>query len=248
MCSTRPRVWQAHAGRKSGWRPAQDASGRRARSGQRSGSGVQRGEQPELPAASHAPVSFMDASCALPLFLRKGTGRGVRPAQCSEKLSVISSATIGAASARGHLRHATCDLLRRTPDLSAVRVWRGQRTRWDADLCRAHAPPVAVGTRARSAALPGFQLLMAGTMVSALVHPWFYVLMGFELWRGPLIDTHAVPTAEVLRWMSYVILLAGYALGIGLGAVAVLVGRRERALLLHAVLTPVYWLLVSLAA
>jgi hypothetical protein len=48
--------------------------------------------------------------------------------------------------------------------------------------------------------------------------------------------------------MSYVILLAGYALGVGLGAVAVLVRRRERALLLHAGLTPVYWLLVSLAA
>lgn len=94
----------------------------------------------------------------------------------------------------------------------------------------------------------GFQLLMAGTMVSALVHPWFYVLMAVELWRGPFIDTHAVPAAEVLRWMSYVILLAGYALGVGLGAVAVLVGRRERALLLHAGLTPVYWLLVSLAA
>src|SRR5688572_4620770 len=126
MCSTRPRVWQAQAGRKSGWRPAQDASGRRARSGQRSGSGVQRGEQPELPAGRHAPVSFTDASCALPLFLRKGAGRGVRPAQCSEKLSVISSATIGAASARGHLRHATCDLLRRTPDLSAS----GPAARW----------------------------------------------------------------------------------------------------------------------
>ena len=96
-----------------------------ARSGQRSGSGVQRGEQPELPAGRHAPVSFMDASCALPLFLRKGTGRGVRPAQCSEKLSVISSATIGAASARGHLRHATRDLLRRTPDLSASGPRRG---------------------------------------------------------------------------------------------------------------------------
>ncbi len=68
----------------------------------------------------------MDASCALPLFLRKGAGRGVRPAQCSEKLSVISSSTIGAASARGHLRHATCDLLRRTPDLSAS----GPAARW----------------------------------------------------------------------------------------------------------------------
>jgi hypothetical protein len=68
----------------------------------------------------------MDASCALPLFLRKGASRGVPPAQCSEKLSVISSATIGAASACGHLRHATCDLLRRTPDLSAS----GPAARW----------------------------------------------------------------------------------------------------------------------
>ena len=94
----------------------------------------------------------------------------------------------------------------------------------------------------------GFQLLMAGTMVSALVHPWFYVAMLVALWRGPLVDASAVPAADVLWWLSGFILLAGYALGVGLGAVAIGVRGRGRGLFLHAAITPLYWLLISFAA
>lgn len=43
-------------------------------------------------------------------------------------------------------------------------------------------------------------------------------------------------------------LVAGYALGIGLGAVAVLARGRRSGLVAHAALTPVYWLLISFAA
>ena len=34
----------------------------------------------------------------------------------------------------------------------------------------------------------GFQVLMGGMILSALVHPWFYPLLAFDLWHGRLLS------------------------------------------------------------
>ncbi len=92
-----------------------------------------------------------------------------------------------------------------------------------------------------------FQVMLGGTVLSALVHPWFYVLVAFELSRGGFLTT----PQSLLGWPFWLIawfsLAAGYLGAMALGLLTV--QRRGYRLLLKQVpLMPVYWLLISLAA
>ncbi len=123
----------------------------------------------------------------------------------------------------------------------------------------------------------GFQLLMGGMIASALVHPWFYLAIAVDLAGSPPAITSsaagnqphttlAVHTAEArvepgsvgqlgsaghqnsfLFWVGLINLLAGYLSAMALGALAVS-KRGWGALGWHAILMPLYWLLISLAA
>jgi glycosyltransferase XagB len=92
-----------------------------------------------------------------------------------------------------------------------------------------------------------FQIMVGGTVLSALVHPWFYVLLGFELTHGGLL---ARPDS-LLGWPFWLTawfdLLTGYLASMALGLLAVL-GRGYRGLLKQIPLMPFYWLLISAAA
>jgi hypothetical protein len=89
--------------------------------------------------------------------------------------------------------------------------------------------------------------MVGGTVLSALVHPWFYVLAGFELTNGGML---ARPDG-LLGWPFWLIawfdLLTGYLASMGLGLLAVR-GRGYRDLLKQIPLMPFYWLLISAAA
>jgi hypothetical protein len=86
--------------------------------------------------------------------------------------------------------------------------------------------------------------MVGGTVLSALVHPWFYVLAGLELAAG---DFLAAPES-LFGWPFWLIawfdLLAGYLASMGLGWLAVQ-HRGYRALLWQIPLMPLYWLLAA---
>ena len=93
----------------------------------------------------------------------------------------------------------------------------------------------------------GFQVLMGGMILSALVHPWFYLLIAFNLWQGRIL---AVPDTVFGQWLLGIgifNLIVGYVSAIALGTVAA--ARRGRpGLAAHALLMPAYWLAISYAA
>jgi cellulose synthase/poly-beta-1,6-N-acetylglucosamine synthase-like glycosyltransferase len=129
--------------------------------------------------------------------------------------------------------------------------WLRQRTRWlkgyvQTWLVHMRSPRALwreLGTRG----FLGFQIMVAGTVLSALVHPWFYLLAGLELAAGNFLTE----PESVLGWPFWLIawfdLLAGYLASMGLGLLAVK-QRGYRALLWQVPLMPIYWLLISAAA
>jgi cellulose synthase/poly-beta-1,6-N-acetylglucosamine synthase-like glycosyltransferase len=129
--------------------------------------------------------------------------------------------------------------------------WLRQRTRWlkgyvQTWLVHMRSPRALwreLGTRG----FLGFQIMVAGTVLSALVHPWFYLLAGLELAAGNFLTE----PESLLGWPFWLIawfdLLAGYLASMGLGLLAVK-QRGYRALLWQVPLMPIYWLLISAAA
>lgn len=93
----------------------------------------------------------------------------------------------------------------------------------------------------------GLQVLMGGVILSALVHPWFYAVMAAELAFGPLSAPHHHTLSDAVKVIGLTNLVLGYVSGVALGCVAV-AGRGRQRLAISALLMPVYWLLVSLAA
>ncbi len=91
------------------------------------------------------------------------------------------------------------------------------------------------------------QIMIGGTVLSALVHPWFYVLAGYEFASGAFLD----PPGALLGWPFWAVawfdLITGYLASM---AIALLAARRRghRRLLLQVLLMPFYWLLISVAA
>jgi glycosyltransferase XagB len=91
------------------------------------------------------------------------------------------------------------------------------------------------------------QALMGGMVLSALMHPIFYVVLALEWASG---DPTASPLAGLDRglwWLAAFNLVAGYGSAMLLAALTVV--RRKRLWLLpHVALMPVYWLLISFAS
>ena len=98
----------------------------------------------------------------------------------------------------------------------------------------------------REAKHRGFQVMVGGTVLSALVHPWFYALAAFDL------ANHAFLAQPALLGLP-VWLIASLSLGAGyLASMAVaflaLKQRGARQLFKQVPLMPLYWLLISGAA
>jgi glycosyltransferase XagB len=125
--------------------------------------------------------------------------------------------------------------------------WHGQRTRWLKGWMQTYLvqmrEPVDLWRRLGPQRFFGFQLLLGGMLLSALVHPWFYVLALSQWWLGQPV--FAAPT--VLMALCWFNLVTGYLVGIALGAAAA--WRSEgRVPILSAALVPVYWLAISTAS
>ncbi len=130
-------------------------------------------------------------------------------------------------------------------------VWRGQRTRWLKGWMQTYLvhmrQPRRLWRQLGARRFLGLQVLMGGLILSALVHPWFYVLVALDFWQGRLFGVPASLLGQSLLWIGVFNVVAGYVSAIALGCVSA--ARRGRpALAAHAVLMPVYWLGISFAA
>jgi cellulose synthase/poly-beta-1,6-N-acetylglucosamine synthase-like glycosyltransferase len=132
------------------------------------------------------------------------------------------------------------------------RPWLRQRTRWLKGWMQTYA--VHMRRPRRLLADIGWrrfiavQALLAGLVLSALAHPWFYVVTAIQLATG---DPFRPPTtgsaAWYFWWLAVVNLALGYLTSMTLALVAV--AKRGRLRLAAQVLAmPLYWLLISMAA
>lgn len=88
---------------------------------------------------------------------------------------------------------------------------------------------------------------MGALILSALVHPLFYVLLAYHALEGELL-THSETIAGQIFWtVACINLGAGYVASILVGALSVW-RRTRRDLAVSALLMPLTWLLMSIAA
>lgn len=130
-------------------------------------------------------------------------------------------------------------------------AWLKQRTRW----CKGWLQTWLVHMRSPGALYRelgaggffAFQLLVGGTVLAALVHPFFLALVLADATLGDLLQPSDNFTEALRHGFAMTTLLSGY-LG---SAMLSLVGLARRRLLSSAwvlVLTPVYWIILSFAA
>lgn len=130
-------------------------------------------------------------------------------------------------------------------------TWIKQRTRWLKGWMQTYLvhmrAPAQTARDLGGRQFAGFQVLMGGLILSALVHPWFYLIAATELAFGPLSTLGNDAVARTLWVVTTANLVLGYLTGVALGCVAV-AGRGHRGLAGWALSMPLYWLLISLAA
>jgi cellulose synthase/poly-beta-1,6-N-acetylglucosamine synthase-like glycosyltransferase len=130
-------------------------------------------------------------------------------------------------------------------------IWFKQRTRWLKGYIQTWLvhmrDPARLWRELGPWGFASFQIMVGGTVLSALVHPWFYLLAGLELAGGALLALPESALGLPLWTMAALDLTAGYLAALGVGLLAVC-RRGHRSLITQVPLMPVYWLLISAAA
>jgi cellulose synthase/poly-beta-1,6-N-acetylglucosamine synthase-like glycosyltransferase len=129
--------------------------------------------------------------------------------------------------------------------------WFKQRTRWLKGWIQTYLvhtrQPWRLNAELGARGALGFHAVMGGLVLSALVHPLFYLLLAYHAWAGELFAPAASYAGAAFWTMAWINLAAGYLSSILVGALSAL--RRGRpSLALSALLMPLCWLLVSAAA
>ncbi|MGB9370207.1 MAG: glycosyltransferase [Xanthobacteraceae bacterium] len=157
---------------------------------------------------------------------------GMRLARLGYRAAVISSTTYEEAPAR-------------------VKPWIRQRTRWFKGWMQTWLVhmrhPLRIARELRFSGFLAFQLVVGGTVLSALVHPVFIAVAGYLLATRQLFDTGGGTFATALFWLYVGALVSGYLTSAALG----LIGLKRRGLLRQGwvlLLMPLHWLLLSVAA
>jgi glycosyltransferase XagB len=168
-----------------------------------------------------------------------------------DPFNVTEDADLGTRLARRGYRCAV--IASTTYEEAPVRFgsWLRQRTRWlkgfvQTWLVHMRAPR-ALWRELGPHGFFAFQVMIGGTILSALVHPWFYVLLAGEILGGDLL---ALPSSLLTLpfWtIAWLALVTGYGAAM---ALALLAARRRglRRLVPQVLLMPLYWLLISTAA
>jgi glycosyltransferase XagB len=130
-------------------------------------------------------------------------------------------------------------------------IWFKQRTRWLKGWMQTYLvhtrQPFRLHRELGLRAAVGFHALMGGLIVSALVHPLFYVLLAGYWLSGELLASAETTAGTVLWAIACINLALGYLVSILVSMVSVW-RRGRRGLAMSALLLPLYWLLISLAA
>lgn len=134
---------------------------------------------------------------------------------------------------------------------ATLAVWMRQRTRWLKGWMLTYLVhmrrPVRLMRELGLKGFLGFQVLMGGLVLSALVHPLFYVMLTAALLDGAFMAASESGLELLLLMLALFNLAAGYLSAMALAALAVC--RRGRVTLAFDVaLMPLYWLLISYAA
>lgn len=187
----------------------------------------------------------------LPILLGGTSNHFRRPALIAagawDAFNVTEDADLGVRLARLGLR---CEMLDsdtweeapRTP-----RAWMGQRTRW----LKGWIQTYLVHMRAPQRLLYdlgvwrffGVQIMLAGMILSALIHPWFYTAAVFCFLTGADI----IPDSGLLSIVFWFNFAAGHLIGILLGVISAW-RSHGRIPLAAAIDLPVYWLAISAAS
>jgi glycosyltransferase XagB len=129
--------------------------------------------------------------------------------------------------------------------------WFRQRTRWLKGWMKTYLVHTRQPWRLSAELGPrgaiGFHALMGGLILSALVHPLFYVLLVYHVLSGQLFAPADSVAGPVFWSIACVNLAVGYVSSILVGALSVW-RRGRRSLALSALFMPICWLLVSAAA
>ena len=166
--------------------------------------------------------------------------------------NVTEDADLGIRLARSGYR---CRVIAATTFEEAPRrfgSWVRQRTRWLKGFVQTWLvhmrKPRTLWRELGPSGFLAFQVTVGGTVLSALVHPWFYVLLAAELFAGGGLLARPESLLGLPFWsIAWVVLVTGYLAAMALGLLAV---RRRglRQLFWQIPLMPVYWLLISAAA
>lgn len=132
-----------------------------------------------------------------------------------------------------------------------LRVWLPQRTRWLKGWMQTYLVHTRQPLRLFADLGPWrflmLQCLLGGFLLSALMHPLFYVLVVLEVLGGEPFAAGGTLFEVTLWYMALFNLMAGFTSAMLLAAVSV-VRRRFVGLLFDVALMPAHWLLISVAA
>ena len=130
-------------------------------------------------------------------------------------------------------------------------AWFGQRTRWLKGWMQTYLvhmrDPLRLWRELGPWPFIGFQILMAGMIASALVHPLFYGFVVAHCWSGSCSAWPAHGSGAAVWWLALCSLGASYVSAIVLAAI---MGRRRGFgyFTSSALYIPLYWLAISAAA
>ena len=130
-------------------------------------------------------------------------------------------------------------------------AWFGQRTRWLKGWMQTYLvhtrDPLQLWRELGPWGFIGFQILMAGMIASALVHPLFFAVLSVKCWSGSCLGLAAGGAATPVWQAGLLGLSASYTAAI---ALAMIMGRRRGfgTLTGSALCIPFYWLAISAAA
>lgn len=132
-----------------------------------------------------------------------------------------------------------------------IRAWLGQRTRWfkgwlQTWLVLMRQPIQLVRSIGLGPSLL-LQVLVGGLILSSLAHPLLFVYVGIVTWRLAVQQAAFGALDMSLLVLDFVNIVGSYLAFIALGRVGMTL-RERLAVGLRWMLTPAYWLLISLAA
>jgi cellulose synthase/poly-beta-1,6-N-acetylglucosamine synthase-like glycosyltransferase len=165
--------------------------------------------------------------------------------------NVTEDADLGMRLARSDYRCGVLDSTTFEEAPLSFMPWLRQRTRWLKGFVQTYLVHLRLPLKLWRELGPGgflaFQVMVGGTVLSALIHPWFYGLLVFDLARGTFLARPESMLGALFWVLAAGNLIAGYAAAMALGY---LTGRARglRSMFGQVALMPLYWLLVSAAA